>query len=100
MRNKPRVCLLPEYEDQRSQRAVLDEYWPALFEAMLGCWLTDEALWPKNRTRTMFDEWFEIQMCSLVQDLCLDEPLACSKETKVRTAAQNCARLSSRIGRG
>ncbi len=75
MRNEPQVCLLPEYEDPRSQRAVLDEYWPALFEAMLGCWLTDEALWPKNRTRTMFDEWFEIQMCSLVQDLYLDEPL-------------------------
>jgi len=23
----------------------------------------------------MFDKWFEIQMCSLVQDLYLDEPL-------------------------
>jgi hypothetical protein len=33
------------------------------------------ALWPKNRTRTMFEEWFEIQMCSLVQDLYLDVPL-------------------------
>jgi hypothetical protein len=32
-------------------------------------------LWPNDRTRTMFEEWFEIQMCSLIQDLYLDEPL-------------------------
>ncbi|MHC4164618.1 MAG: hypothetical protein ACYSUM_21060 [Planctomycetota bacterium] len=75
LRREPHVYLLPEYADPRSQREVLDEFWPQVFEAMLEGWLTDEALWPKNRTRTMFDEWFEIQMCSLVQDLYLDEPL-------------------------
>ncbi|MHC4339983.1 MAG: hypothetical protein ACYSX0_07200 [Planctomycetota bacterium] len=75
MRNEPQVCLLPEYADPRSQQEVLNEFWPALFEAMLAGWVTDEAYWPKDRTRTMFEEWFEIQMCSVVQDLYLDEPL-------------------------
>ncbi len=75
MRNEPQVYLLPEYMDPPSQQEVLDEFWPSMFAAMLECWLRDEALWPKNRTRAMFDEWFEIQMCSLVQDLYLDEPL-------------------------
>ena len=42
---------------------------------MLGGWVTDEALWPKNRTFEMFHEWFEVQMSSIVQDLYLDEPL-------------------------
>ena len=47
----------------------LKEFWPAIFEAMLAGWVTDEALWPKNRTLGMFQKWFEIQMSSMVQDL-------------------------------
>jgi len=54
---------------------VLEEFWPDLFEAMLGGWMTDETCWPKNRTFAMFREWFEVQMSSIVQDLYLDERL-------------------------
>ena len=54
---------------------MLDEFWPDLFEAMLEGWVTDEALWPKKRTLEMFQEWFEVQMRSIVQDLYLYEPL-------------------------
>ena len=42
---------------------------------MLEGWLRDESMWPRNRTFQMFEEWFEIQMCSLVQDLYCGEPL-------------------------
>ena len=35
----------------------------------------DDALWPKNRTPQMFQEWFEIQMSSMVQDLDSYTPL-------------------------
>ena len=71
-----RACnLFPEYEDPTSQQEVLDRSWPALFEAMLEGWVTDEACWPKNRTPRMFQEWFEIQMCSVVQDLDSGTPL-------------------------
>ena len=48
-------------------------FWPALFAAMLNCWLTDEQQWPKNRTHQMFGEWFDLQMCPVVEDLHLDE---------------------------
>jgi len=72
---EPHVDLLPEYEDPASQQEVLEEFWPALFEAMLEGWVRDEAFWPKDRTPGMFQEWFEIQMCSIVQDLGWDEPL-------------------------
>jgi hypothetical protein len=75
LRAEPHIYLLPEYEDPESQHRVLDESWPRLFEAMLEGWVTDEALWPQDRTRAMFDEWFEVQMCSVVQDLDSDEPL-------------------------
>jgi len=37
--------------------------------------VTDEACWPKNRTLEMFEEWFEVQMSSIVEDLYLGEAL-------------------------
>ena len=33
------MYLLPEYEDPTSQQEVLEKFWPALFEAMLGGWV-------------------------------------------------------------
>ena len=35
----------------------------------------DEQQWPKNRTHQMFGEWFDLQMCPVVEDLHLDEEL-------------------------
>ncbi len=42
---------------------------------MLAGWLTDERQWRKHRTRTMFQEWFDVQMCPAVEDLHLDGEL-------------------------
>jgi len=75
LRREPTVYLLPEYEDHSSQREVLEEFWPVLFEVMLEGWVTDEACWPKNRSLEMFEEWFEVQMSSIVEDLYLGEAL-------------------------
>ncbi len=75
LRREPHVCLLPEYEDSKSQQEVLEKFWAALFEAMLEGWVRDEAFWPEDRTLGMFQEWFEIRMWSIVQDLDMDEPL-------------------------
>ena len=69
LRREPHVYLVREPEDAESEQAVLDEYWPFLFEAMLAGWLTDERQWPSRRTRTMFNEWFEVQLCPVVEDL-------------------------------
>ena len=75
LRTVPHVYLLPDYEDAESEREVLEDFWPELFAAMLNCWLTDEQQWPKDRTREMFQEWFDVQMCSGVEDLNRDEEL-------------------------
>ena len=75
LRTAPHVYLLPEYEDAESEREVLEDFWPELFAAMLTCWLTDEQQWPKDRTREMFREWFDVQMYPAVDDLHLDEEL-------------------------
>ncbi len=71
----PTVFLLPEYEDPETQREVLEEFWPDLFEALLEGWSTDERSWPTNRTFEMFHEWFEVRMSSIVRDLYPGEPL-------------------------
>jgi len=75
MHDEPTVYLLPECEDPDSEKHVLAEYWPALFEAMLEGWLRDESMWPRNRTFQMFEEWFEIQLSYVVRDLDLDEEI-------------------------
>lgn len=75
LRTAPHVYLLPEYEDAESEREVVEDFWPELFAAMLNCWLTDEQQWPKDRTREMFREWFDVQMYPVVDDLHLDEEL-------------------------
>ena len=75
LHEEPHVYLLPEYEDPGSQQEILQEFWPSLFEAMLAAWLRDPDGWPQKRTIEMFQEWFEIRMSSVVEDLHLDEPL-------------------------
>ena len=74
-RGAPHGYLLPECENPESERAVLEHCWPQLFAAMLGCWLTDENQWPQDRTYGVFREWFDVQMCSSVEDLHRDEEL-------------------------
>ncbi len=75
LRNEPHVFLLPEHDDDYAQREVLEDFWRAAFEAMLNGWVTDKKLWPKKRSFQMFQDWFEIQIGSAVEDLYLDEPL-------------------------
>ena len=75
MHDDATVFLLPEYEDDDEQQAVLREAWPTLFEAMLDGWLRDPDAWPKGRTFEMFLDWFEVKMMSVVRDLYLDEPI-------------------------
>ncbi|MCP3888985.1 MAG: hypothetical protein GY702_08955 [Desulfobulbaceae bacterium] len=30
-------------------------------ESEIEDWYTDESLWPKNRDRKLFDEWFDVE---------------------------------------
>jgi len=39
-----------------------------LFESEIEDWYTDESLWPKNRTRKLFDEWFDVECHSVLID--------------------------------
>ena len=45
-----------------------------LFESELEGWYTDPDLWPKNRTYTLFKEWFEVECHTVLYDTC-DGPI-------------------------
>ena len=50
------------------------ESWRVLFDSILFDWITDESMWPQNRTLKMFRDWFDIEVHSMVWDLA-SEPL-------------------------
>ena len=75
LREQPPVYLLPDWEGPEEQQEILKEFWPALFEAMLNGWARDDRLWPTGRTLEVFQEWFELQMYSTVEDIYMDEAI-------------------------
>ncbi len=64
------VYLIPEYDDEDSAWEILEEIYLEIFERELEGWDEDESTWPQERTFAMFQEWFDIEVNSLVEDLC------------------------------
>jgi hypothetical protein len=64
------IYLIPSYEDDEAAWEILEALHPAIFENELYGWHTDETAWPKGRDFAMFKEWFEIELHSVVEDLC------------------------------
>ena len=74
LRRDSNALLVPAIEDYDDLRAVLKQRWPDIFEAELADWCADDTLWPEKRTQNLFSQWFEIELSSVLTDLC-DEPL-------------------------
>ena len=64
------VYLIPEYDDDLHAMEILSQGYEGIFEMELAGWHLDESRWPKNRTFSMFREWFVIEFHSVVEDLC------------------------------
>jgi hypothetical protein len=64
------VYLIPEYDDEDSAWEILEEIYLEIFERELEGWDEDESTWPQERTFAKFQEWFDIEINSLVEDLC------------------------------
>lgn len=73
--DEPTIYLIPNYDDDAEAWELLAECYDAIFEAELEGWHTIESDWPSNRTFAMFREWFDITLCSCVEDLCAGELL-------------------------
>ena len=66
------VYLVPEWEDDAGKERVLRAVFTELFEQELFGWHTDEADWPQMRGLREFRKWFDIEMHSMVVDVCGD----------------------------
>ena len=75
MHEDPHAFLLPEYVDDEEKEAMLEHFSPLIFESILDGWLRDSLMWPKKRDYKMFKEWFEVRICSVVDDLFVSQPL-------------------------
>lgn len=63
------AVLVPATMDLRKEVSeYLDDFKPALFELELDEWNRDPADWPAERTAADFDNWFELEVHSVVYD--------------------------------
>jgi hypothetical protein len=69
------VFLLHVPEHEPTLEELIAEYWIDIFEEQLWAWMIDELTWPADRTREMFDAWFDVQLGNEVVDLVPEEPL-------------------------
>ena len=87
------VYLAPAIDSLTTITDLLDEFWPDIFEEELAAWNEDEASWPVQRTRELFDHWFDAELTDTVVDLIPEEPLTASdlEHAVVADALQHCA---------
>ncbi|EEG08021.1 hypothetical protein [Pseudogulbenkiania ferrooxidans] len=68
------ALLIPCADDyDAAEQAVLEQY-QQLFQAELADWCDDESLWPTPLTLELFQEWFQLEIHSVLSDI-VDEPL-------------------------
>jgi len=63
-----RALLIPEHDTQKEDKTYIDTMWKEIFEEELEGWSTNKAWWPKNRTKKMFCQWFDVEFHSMVID--------------------------------
>ena len=64
------VYLIPSFEDDNEAERMLKKVYAEIFERELDGWHTDETAWPQKRTLAMFKKWFQIELHSMVEDVC------------------------------
>lgn len=68
-KNENNVYLIREMESIEKIRNWLKKNFDQIFINELNDWLTDEERWPKKRTFKMFEEWFDVEINSMILDL-------------------------------
>ncbi len=68
------VVLTPEMDANDEALDWLKTYKAKLFEMELESWCTDRSTWPEKRTARLFDQWFDLEVHSMVYDA-VGEPI-------------------------
>jgi hypothetical protein len=66
--NQERTVYLIDENDAENLEEWISLNYMQLFESELEDWYTDESLWPKNRTRKLFNEWFIVECHGVIID--------------------------------
>ena len=64
------VYLIPTYHDDIEAMDILSRGFEGIFEEELEAWHPEESAWPSPLSWRMFQEWFEVELNSMVVDLC------------------------------
>lgn len=62
------VLLVPEFDGFEGTLAYSHDLKPVLFVEELRSWCENRRTWPQQRTRQMFDQWFDLEIHSIVFD--------------------------------
>jgi len=63
------IYLIEELNTEEDFKEWLSENYTEIFEEVLLGWITDESLWPQQRTFELFNEWVLVSWQSMVVDL-------------------------------
>lgn len=69
LRDDATAILISEYDTKDEARETINKIYENIFEYELWAWCTNEAYWPKHRTKEMFGEWFDVEFHSEVLDV-------------------------------
>ncbi len=61
--------LIPPVEFKEHARDFLKTAWRTVFEAELADWCEDKSLWPEKMTPNIFQQWFDVEIHSVLNDL-------------------------------
>jgi hypothetical protein len=68
------TILLPDTNSLEDAQDLLEPLKPDLFAVQLNEWLRDPSAWPQDRSTAVFDQWFALEVHSMVLDL-VEEPI-------------------------
>jgi hypothetical protein len=62
------AILVPDFNSTGELMAYIEPLKSHWFENELATWNSNQAAWPRNRTSKLFDQWFEVEIHSMVWD--------------------------------
>jgi hypothetical protein len=82
------VILTPEMDTNDEALGWLKSFKSKLFETELESWCTDRSTWPEKRTARLFDQWFDLEVHSMVFDAVGEPILTSLQETQMNNNIQ------------
>ena len=73
LRRECTAVLIPEVESEEDAFSYLENIFEDLFEMELAAWCQDDAQWPQPLTWQLFNEWFDLEIHSMVIDIASED---------------------------